>query len=72
MYRVVGLGFRVVLPLPASKRAMGSVQYKIGDAANWQKIVDNLAALVAELDRSLVPAIEAAAGPSPKWFNPES
>jgi hypothetical protein len=72
MYRVVGLGFRTVLPLPASKRALGSVQYKIGDAGNWQKIVDNLAALVAELDRSLVPAIEAAAGPSPKWFNPES
>ena len=71
MYRVIGLGLATVLPLPVSKRAMGSVQYKIGDADNWQKIVDNLAALVAELDRSLVPAIEAAAGPSPKWFTPE-
>lgn len=72
MYRVIGLGFATVLPLPVSKRAMGSLQYKIGDADNWQRIVDNLAALVAELDRSLVPAIEAAAGPSPTWFNPES
>jgi hypothetical protein len=72
MYRVLGLGFATVLPLPVSKRALGAGQYKIGDAAHWQKIVDNLAALVAELDRSLVPAIEAAAGPSPTWFKPES
>jgi hypothetical protein len=71
MYRVIGLGFATVLPLPVSKRAMGSMQYKIGDAAHWQQMVDNLAALVSELDRSLVPAIEAAAGPSPQWFKPE-
>lgn len=47
-------------------------QYQIGDAEHWQQIVDNLAALVAELGRSFVPAIEAAAGPSPEWYRPES
>jgi hypothetical protein len=71
IYRVIGLGFSTRLPLPVSKRAGGG-QYQIGDAARWQQIVDNLAALVAELDRSLVPAIEAAAGPSPTWFSPKS
>jgi hypothetical protein len=35
-------------------------------------MVDNLAALVGELDRSFVPAVEAAAGSSPEWFKPES
>jgi hypothetical protein len=72
MHRVIGLGFSTVLLLPVSKRAMGGGQYKIGDAAHWQQLVDNLAALVAELDRSFVPEIEGAAGPSPKWFTPES
>ena len=70
-YKVYGLGFKARLPLPVSKRAGGG-QYKIGDAAHWQKLVDNMAALVAELDRSFVPAIEAAAGPSPEWYKPES
>ena len=70
-YKVHGLGFKARLPLLVSKRAGGG-QYKIGDAAHWQKLVDNMAALVAELDRSFVPAIEAAAGPSPEWYKPES
>jgi hypothetical protein len=30
-----------------------------------------MAAIVAELDRTFVPAIEAAAGPSPEWYTPE-
>jgi hypothetical protein len=46
-------------------------QYPIGDAGRWQKIVENLAALVAELDSSLVPEIERAVGPSPEWYQPE-
>jgi hypothetical protein len=57
--------------LPAGERA-GPGQYPIGDAARWAQIVENLAALVAELDRTFVPAIEAAAGPSPEWYHPES
>jgi hypothetical protein len=71
-FLVQGLGFRARLPLPVSKRDMGGVQYPIGDAAQWQRIVENLAALVAEFDRSFVPAVEAAAGPSPEWHRPKS
>jgi hypothetical protein len=47
-------------------------QYPVGDAAQWQKIVENLGALVAELDRTFVPEVEAAAGPSPEWYKPVS
>ena len=48
------------------------MQYPIGNAERWQKIVENLAALVAELDRTLVPEIERAAGPTPEWYQPET
>ncbi len=71
-FKVHGLGFTARLPLPVSKRAIGSGQYKIGGAERWQQLVDNLAALVAELDRTFVPAVEAASGPSPEWYTPES
>ena len=71
-FKVQGLGFTARLPLPVSKRAVASGQYPIGGAERWQQIVDNLAALVAELDRSFVPAVEAASGPSPEWYTPES
>jgi len=71
-FKVQGLGFRAVLPLPVSRRAAGGGQYPIGDADRWQQIVDNLAAVVAELDRTFVPAVEAVSGPSPEWYTPES
>jgi hypothetical protein len=71
-FRVYGLGFVARLPLPVSARAIGSGQYPIGDAVRWQQIVENLAALVAELDRSFVPEIEGLSGPSPDWYRPES
>jgi hypothetical protein len=51
---------------------VGGVQYPIGNEERWRRIVENLAALVTELDRSFVPAVEAAAGPSPEWYRPES
>lgn len=70
-YRVHGLGFTARLPLSVAPRALAG-QYPIGGPERWQQIVDNLAALVAELDRSFVPAIEAAAGPSPEWYRPAS
>jgi hypothetical protein len=70
-FTVEGVGFGAMLRLPVAKRAMDRMQYRIGDAAHWQKLVDNLAAIVAELDRTFVPAIEAAAGPAPEWFTPE-
>ncbi|HJQ60195.1 MAG TPA: hypothetical protein VJ890_25040 [Vineibacter sp.] len=70
MFRVHGLGFKSLLSLPPTRHAIDSGQYRIGGPERWQQIVDNLAALVAELDRSLVPAIEAAARPSPAWYRP--
>jgi hypothetical protein len=69
-FSVMGLGFRARLPLGVSKHSIGG-QYKIGNAEHWHRLVDNLAALVAELDRSFVPAVETASGPSPEWFTPE-
>ena len=71
-FSVNGFGFGARLGLPVSKHAIGRLQYPIGDGEHWQQIVDNLAALVAELDRTLVPAIEAVSGPAPAWYSPES
>ena len=82
--QVIGLkddrGFKATLGLPVSRRAARGVvrgvelpgQFPIGNAERWGKIVDNLAALVAALDRSFVPEIEAITGPSPAWFRPEA
>jgi hypothetical protein len=70
--RVWGIGFKASLLLPVSANAVIGSQYPIGDADRWQKIVENLAALAAELERTFVPEIEAAAGPSPEWYQPES
>jgi len=70
-YKLHGLGFRTVLALPVARHALRA-QYPIGDAERWQKIVENLAAVVEHLDRTLVPEVEKAAGPSPDWYTPES
>jgi hypothetical protein len=75
-----GKGFKATLGLPVSRRAarglVGDVehigQFPIGGPERWRQIVDNLAALVAALDRSFVPEVEAISGPSPEWFRPES
>ena len=77
---VNGQGFKATLALPASRQAARGVvrgqelfgQFPIGGPERWRQIVENLAALVAELDRSFVPEIEAIAGPSPEWFRPET
>jgi len=58
--------------VPVARRALVGGQYPIGGPERWRQIVDNLAALVAELDRSFVPAIEAISGPAPDWYRPES
>lgn len=71
-FRVHGLGFSTRLPVPVAKDALTAMQYPIGDAHRWQQLVDNMAAFVIELERSFVPAVEAAAGPSPDWYKPES
>ncbi|MFN7997140.1 MAG: hypothetical protein U0Q18_26230 [Bryobacteraceae bacterium] len=72
MFRVLGVGFKATLALPVTARAVVPAQYPIGSADRWQRIVENLAVLVAELDRSFVPEIEAAVGTSPEWYQPES
>lgn len=72
IFRVLGMGFKASLAIPVALQTLGSMQYPIGDAERWQKIVENLAALVTELDQSLVPEIEQAAGPTPEWFEPEA
>jgi hypothetical protein len=69
---IEGIGFKGSMILPVSRRAVPGGQYPIGGPERWQQIVDNLAALVAELDRTFVPAIEAISGPSPDWYKPET
>ena len=71
-FRVWGLGFKATLNLPPTAKAVPMAQYRIGDAEQWQKIVENLGALVAEFERTFVPEIEAVTGPSPEWYQPES
>lgn len=69
IFMVHGGGFKESLRIPVTPLD-NSGQYPIGDAAQWQKIVDNLAAMVRELERSFVPEIEQAAGPTPAWYKP--
>lgn len=69
-FHVQGAGFKASLSIPVAPNTFG--HYPIGDPAQWQKIVENLAAMVRELDRGFVPEIEQAAGPSPAWYTPGS
>ncbi len=72
MFLVQGAGFKASLGIPVTPQGAPGGQYPIGDAAQWQKIVENLAAMVRELDRTYVPEIEQAAGHSPAWHQPSS
>jgi hypothetical protein len=72
IFQVLGVGFKASLTIPVAAHAGDAVQYPIGDAGRWQKIVENLAALITELDQSFVPEIERAAGPTPQWYQPEA
>jgi len=75
-----GQSFKATLMLPPSRHAARGIvhgveltgQFSIGAPDRWRQIVDNLAALVAELDRTFVPAVEEISGPSPAWFEPDS
>jgi hypothetical protein len=69
---VNGAGFKATLFLPVSRRAAVGGQYPMGGPERFRQIVDNPAALVAELDRTFVPAIEAISGPAPDWYKPET
>ena len=76
IFRVLGLvngaGFKATLFLPVSRRAAVGGQYPMGGPERFRQIVENLAALVAELDRTFVPAVEAISGPAPDWYKPEN
>ena len=73
-------GFKATLNLPLSPQAARGMvrgvefvgQFPIGGPDRWRQIVENLAHLVAALDRSFVPEVEAILGPSPEWFQPET
>lgn len=69
MFHVRGPGFNATLLPPVSARDEAR-QYPIGDTANWERIVANVAAIVDELERTFVRELEAAAGPAPAWFDP--
>jgi len=69
MFHVRGPGFNATLLPPITKRDAAR-QYPIGDTANWEQIVANVAAIADELSRTFVPEIEAAVGPAPAWFEP--
>ena len=69
MYSVRGPGFNATLMPPVTARD-ASRQYPIGDTANWQQIVANIAAIVDELDKTFAVEIEAAVDPAPEWFEP--
>ena len=69
MFHVRGPGFKATLMPPVTARDQ-ALQYPIGDTANWERIVDNIAAIVDELERTFVTEIESALGPAPEWFEP--
>ncbi|MDH3223779.1 MAG: hypothetical protein OEO23_08685 [Gemmatimonadota bacterium] len=69
-YRIQGPGITASVPLPVTKGNDVALQYPMGDEESWQRITENLAAIVAELDRTLLPEMEAATGPTPEWFDP--
>jgi hypothetical protein len=71
IFMVKGAGFKASLIIPVTPLG-GPGQYPIGDAFQWQKIVENLAAMVRELDLTFVPEVEHAAGPSAAWYEPSS
>jgi hypothetical protein len=69
MFHVRGPGYNATLIPPITARD-AAAQYPIGDTANWKRIVENMGAIVDELERTFVPEVEAAAGPAPEWFDP--
>jgi hypothetical protein len=69
MFSVRGPGFNATLLPPVTARD-ASRQYPIGNTANWEQIVANIAAISDELDRTFVADIVAAVDPAPAWFEP--
>ncbi|MCP3975662.1 MAG: hypothetical protein GY720_14345 [bacterium] len=68
MIRAAGADGRLRVPVAVS--AANGLQYPIGDEANWERIVANLAAVVDELDQTFLQEVEEITGSSPEWFDP--
>jgi hypothetical protein len=66
-FQVYGQDFVVRLPMAASAE-LRAMQCDIGNAERWEKLVENMAAFTAYLDREVVPEVEKMAGPAPAWF----
>jgi hypothetical protein len=69
MFSVRGPSFNATLFPPVTARDT-SRQYPIGDTANWEQIVANIAAIADELNRTFVEEITSAVDPAPAWFEP--
>ena len=69
MFHVRGPGFKATL-MPPVTAGDAARQYPIGDVASWKRIVENVVAIVEELERTFVADIEAAVDPAPEWFEP--
>ena len=69
MFSVRGPSFNATLTPPVTTRDAAR-QYPIGDTANWEKIVANIAAIVDELERTFVAEVTSAVEPAPAWFEP--
>lgn len=83
-YAILGISqqqeFRLQVGLPPSAQSkyLGErfgwdhyVQVQIGGPDRWRQLVENLASIVAALDASFARDAEAAAGPSPPWYQPD-
>lgn len=66
-FQVYVQDFVVRLPMAASAQ-LRAMQCDIGNAERWEKLVENMAAFTAYLDRKVVPEVEKLAGPAPVWF----
>lgn len=64
-------GFRGSLPLPIAPGLL-PLQYPIGSPAQWEQLLDNLAALLTWLEPTLVKELESAVPPAPAWFEAPS
>jgi hypothetical protein len=69
MFHVRTPGINATLMPPVTARSDWR-QYPIGDTENWKQIVENVAAIVDELERTFLVEVEAAVDPAPEWFEP--
>lgn len=71
MFSVRGPGYNASLMPPVTARDASHPhrQYPIGDTANWERIVANIAAIADELERTFVVEVTSVVDPAPAWFD---